>query len=122
MVYSLVSHDPDSDDDEDMKNLDKTVTVSFENLYNSAKFHTYYETGVENALNQDGVKQLGVTIVRPKPHLKFGHQSALISPFFFITKTHPQNLLLPVSAKKKKPCMINTQAITCTIPVVVFGN
>ena len=61
MVYSLVSHDPDSDSDEDMKALDKTVTVSFENLYNSAKFHTYYETGVENALNQQGAKQLGMT-------------------------------------------------------------
>ena len=61
MVYSLVSHDPDSDVDEDMKNLDKTVTVSFENLYNSAKFHTYYETGVETALNQTGVNQLGMT-------------------------------------------------------------
>ena len=61
MVYSLVSHDPDSDVDEDMKNLDKTVTVSFKNLYNSAKFHTYYETGVETALNQTGVNQLGMT-------------------------------------------------------------
>ena len=61
MVYSLVSHDPDSDTDEDMKSLDKTVTVSFENLYNSAKFHTYYETGVETKLNQDGVKPLGMT-------------------------------------------------------------
>ena len=61
MVYSLVSHDPDSDSDPDMKTLDKTVTVSFENLYNSAKFHTYYETGVETAFNQNGAKQLGMT-------------------------------------------------------------
>ena len=61
MVYSLISHDPDTDSDEDMKTLDKTVTVSFENLYNSSKFHTYYETGVENKLNEEGVKPLGVT-------------------------------------------------------------
>ena len=61
LVYSLVTHDPESDSDPDMKSLDKTVTVSFENLYNSAKFHTYYETGVETALNKDGVKPLGVT-------------------------------------------------------------
>lgn len=43
LVYSLVSHDPSSDSDSDMKELDKTVTVGFENLYNSAKFNTYYE-------------------------------------------------------------------------------
>ncbi len=43
LVYSLVSHDPSSDSDPDMKELDKTVTVGFENLYNSAKFNTYYE-------------------------------------------------------------------------------
>ena len=43
LVYSLVSHDPSSDADPDMKELDKTVTVGFENLYNSAKFNTYYE-------------------------------------------------------------------------------
>ena len=43
LVYSLVSHDPDSDSDPDMASLDKTVTVGFDNLYNSAKFHTYYE-------------------------------------------------------------------------------
>ena len=43
LVYSLVSHDPNSDVDPDMKELDKTVTVGFENLYESAKFHEYYE-------------------------------------------------------------------------------
>ena len=43
MVYSLVSHDPDSDSDIDMRSLDKTVTVAFENLYNSPKFNKYYE-------------------------------------------------------------------------------
>ena len=43
LVYSLVSHDPSSDVDPDMKELDKTVTVGFEKLYNSAKFNTYYE-------------------------------------------------------------------------------
>ena len=43
LVYSLVSHDPSTDLDPDMKELDKTVTISFEKLYDSAKFHTYYE-------------------------------------------------------------------------------
>ena len=43
MVYSLVSHDPDSDSDIDMRSLDKTVTVGFDNLYNSPKFNKYYE-------------------------------------------------------------------------------
>ena len=43
MVYSLVSHDPDSDSDVDMKTLDKTVTVGFDKLYNSPKFNKYYE-------------------------------------------------------------------------------
>ena len=43
LVYSLVSHDPSSDVDPDMKELDKTVTVGFEKLYESAKFHQYYE-------------------------------------------------------------------------------
>ena len=61
MVYTLVSHDPDSDKDPDMKDLDKTVVVSFENLYNSAKFHTYYEDGVKSKLNEANVKQLGMT-------------------------------------------------------------
>ena len=44
LVYSLISHDPASDVDPDMKELDKTVTVSFENLYNSTKFNTYYDS------------------------------------------------------------------------------
>ena len=61
MVYTLVSHDPNSDVDPDMKDLDKTVVVSFEKLYNSAKFNTYYEEGVKTNLNKQGVKQLGVT-------------------------------------------------------------
>ena len=43
MVYSLVSHDPDSDSDIDMRSLDKTVTIGFDNLYNSPKFNKYYE-------------------------------------------------------------------------------
>ena len=43
MVYSLVSHDPDSDNDPDMKDLNKTVTIGFDNLYNTKKFNTYYE-------------------------------------------------------------------------------
>ena len=43
VVYSIVSHDPDSDSDEDMKLLDKTVTVSYEKLYFTEKFHKYYE-------------------------------------------------------------------------------
>ncbi len=48
MVYSLVSHDPDSDSDIDMRSLDKTVTVAFENLYNSPKFNKYYEDKDKN--------------------------------------------------------------------------
>ena len=44
LVYSLVSHDPDSDTDPDMRDLDKTVTVGFENLYDSAKFNQYYDS------------------------------------------------------------------------------
>ena len=52
VVYSLVSHDPSTDTDPDMAALDKTATVSFENLYNTSKFHQYYETTD---------KQLGVT-------------------------------------------------------------
>ena len=58
MVYSLVSHDPDSDSDIDMRSLDKTVTVGFDNLYNSPKFNKYYED------TKDGVKRemnLGMT-------------------------------------------------------------
>ena len=44
LVYSLVSHDPSSDVDPDMKELDKTVTVGFETLYESAKFKQYYDS------------------------------------------------------------------------------
>ena len=44
LVYSLVSHDPSSDSDPDMKDLDKTVTVGFEKLYDSAKFKQYYDS------------------------------------------------------------------------------
>ena len=61
MVYTLISHDPNSDTDPDMKDLDKTVIVSFENLYNSEKFHTYYENGVVNKLKENNVKPLGMT-------------------------------------------------------------
>ncbi len=43
VVYSLVSHDPSTDTDPDMKGLDKTATVGFEKLYNTSKFHEYYE-------------------------------------------------------------------------------
>ena len=43
MVYSLVSHDPESDIDPDMAQLDKTAKISFEDLYYTEKFHTYYE-------------------------------------------------------------------------------
>ena len=59
LVYSLVSHDPSTDVDPDMKELDKTVTVSFEKLYDSAKFHSYYED-----INPDGTSknlELGMT-------------------------------------------------------------
>ena len=44
-----MSHDPDSDSDPDMKVLDKTVTVSFENLYFTDEFKTYYEVANESA-------------------------------------------------------------------------
>ncbi len=43
LVYTLVSHDPDSDTDPDMKELNKTAIVGFDKLYETAKFHTYYE-------------------------------------------------------------------------------
>lgn len=43
VVYNLVSHDPSSDSDPDMAALDKSTTVSFENLYYTDKFHKYYE-------------------------------------------------------------------------------
>ena len=50
LVYSLVSHDPDSDIDPDMKDLDKTVTVGLEKLYDSAKFKQYYDSYAGNDL------------------------------------------------------------------------
>ena len=43
VVYSLVSHDPSTDADPDMAALSKTVTVRFDKLYDTDKFHTYYE-------------------------------------------------------------------------------
>ena len=43
MVYSLESHDPSTDSDPDMAVLNKVVTVSLDYLYDSDKFHTYYE-------------------------------------------------------------------------------
>ncbi len=54
MVYSLVSHDPATDTDPDMKELNKTVTVRFDKVYDSAEFHTYYEDANLN-------KALGMT-------------------------------------------------------------
>ena len=57
MVYSLVSHDPDTDSDPDMKTLSKTATVSFETLYNSAKFHQYYESYTGNDLGVTYTKE-----------------------------------------------------------------
>lgn len=59
LVYSLVSHDPSTDVDPDMVALDKTVTVSFEKLYDSAKFHTYYEDKKADGSSKD--MQLGMT-------------------------------------------------------------
>ena len=64
MVYTLISHDPNSDSDPDMKDLDKTVVVSFEKLYNSTKFNTYYEEGVVNKLKENNVKPLGMTYAK----------------------------------------------------------
>jgi len=43
VVYSLISHDPNTDVDPDMASLDKTTKVGFEDLYFTHKFHTYYE-------------------------------------------------------------------------------
>ena len=43
MVYSLESHDPSTDSDPDMAVLNKVVTVSLDRLYDSEKFHKYYE-------------------------------------------------------------------------------
>ena len=42
MVYEVVSHDPATDGDPDMKTLSKLATVTAENLYTSTKFNTYY--------------------------------------------------------------------------------
>ena len=44
IVYSLVSHDPSSDNDPGMKDLDKTVTVGLTKLYDSPKFKQYYDS------------------------------------------------------------------------------
>ncbi len=54
VVYSLESHDPSTDSDPDMAALSKVVTVGFDKLYDSEKFHTYYEHANENV-------QLGAT-------------------------------------------------------------
>ncbi len=54
VVYSLESHDPSTDSDPDMAALSKVVTVGIDNLYDSTKFHTYYENANLN-------KQLGMT-------------------------------------------------------------
>ncbi len=43
MVYSLESHDPSTDSDPDMAALSKIVTVGFDKIYDTEKFHTYYE-------------------------------------------------------------------------------
>lgn len=48
VVYTLVSHDPSSDSDPEMAQFDKTVGVSFENLYYTAKFNKYYEAPHED--------------------------------------------------------------------------
>ena len=49
VVYSLESHDPSTDNDPDMASLSKIVTVGFDKLYDSAKFHQYYEDANANA-------------------------------------------------------------------------
>ncbi len=54
VVYSIVSHDPSTDSDPDMAALSKTVTVRFDQLYDSEKFSTYYEQA-------NLTKELGVT-------------------------------------------------------------
>ena len=59
VVYSLVSHDPSTDSDPDMAVLSKEVTVAFDKLYDSDKFHTYYENGTLN--RKLGDKALGMT-------------------------------------------------------------
>ena len=64
MVYRLVSHDPDSDGDVDMKTLNKTVTVGFDKLYNSKKFTTYYED--KDAQGNQKEMNLGMTYTPEK--------------------------------------------------------
>ena len=49
VVYSLESHDPSTDSDPDMAALSKTVTIGFDKLYDTDKFHTYYENANKNA-------------------------------------------------------------------------
>ena len=43
MVYSLESHDPSTDSTPGMAELSKIVTVGLDHLYDSEKFHKYYE-------------------------------------------------------------------------------
>ena len=54
VVYSLESHDPSTDSQPGMAELNKVVTVGLNLLYDSEKFHTYYEDA-----NKD--TKLGVT-------------------------------------------------------------
>lgn len=49
VVYQLVSHDPSTDSIEGMDVLNKEVTVSFDLLYDTPKFHKYYENDNLNA-------------------------------------------------------------------------
>lgn len=58
LVYSIVAHDPSTDSDSDMASLSKTVTVRFDKLYETSKFHTYYEN---TQLNSKSQKPLGMT-------------------------------------------------------------
>ncbi len=44
VVYSLESHDPATDKDPDMASLNKVVSVGFDHLYDTKKFHDCYET------------------------------------------------------------------------------
>ncbi len=48
LVYQLVTHDSSTDSDPVMKDLNKTITVRFDTLYDSAKFKTYYENTSTN--------------------------------------------------------------------------
>ena len=56
MVYSLVSHDPDTDSNPKMAKLNKTVTVGFDKLYETTEFRNNYENATINS-----PKALGVT-------------------------------------------------------------